>query len=176
MVKMRSANIFRRFSSITNPVVTAWDVYQKSCYKKVDFKIKETLSLKDAVQRFTSFDVGCLAVTNEEDKVVGIFTKRDYVNKVVSLGKEADHLFVKDVATYSPNIIYANKTESIDSCMNKMIFKDIRHLLVLDKEDTTFVGLLSIKDLMKEVMNDKSGTISRLSDFTIGKGAFFGSE
>jgi CBS domain containing-hemolysin-like protein len=60
--------------------------------------------------------------------------------------------------------------------MSKMMFKDIRHLLVIDDKKDEFVGMISIRDLIKEIMKKNNDTITRLSDFKIGKGAFFGSE
>jgi CBS domain-containing protein len=60
--------------------------------------------------------------------------------------------------------------------MNKMMFKDIRHLLVIDDKNEEFVGMISIKDLIKEIMRDRDNIITHLSDFKIGKGGFFGSE
>jgi hypothetical protein len=60
--------------------------------------------------------------------------------------------------------------------MNKMMFKDIRHLMITDDKNYNFVGMISIKDLIKEILKDKTETITRLSDFKIGKGGFFGSE
>ena len=60
--------------------------------------------------------------------------------------------------------------------MNKMMFKDIRHLLVIDDRNQEFIGMISIRDLMKE-MNDKNHEIiTRLTDFKLGKGAYFSSE
>ena len=49
-------------------------------------------------------------------------------------------------------------------------------LLVIDDNNVDFIGMISIKDLIKEIMNKNQDTISRLTDFKIGKGAFFGSE
>jgi hypothetical protein len=60
--------------------------------------------------------------------------------------------------------------------MNKMMFKDIRHLLVIDEKNEEFIGMISIKDLIKEIMNKNKDIITRLSDFKIGKGGYFGSE
>jgi hypothetical protein len=45
-----------------------------------------------------------------------------------------------------------------------------------DKEEDEFVGMISIKDLIKEINRKNEDTITRLSDFKIGKGAYFGSE
>jgi CBS domain containing-hemolysin-like protein len=83
---------------------------------------------------------------------------------------------VKDICSYTPNIIIAKKDDTIEQCMNKMLFKDIRHLLVIDETTNDVVGMISIKDLVKEVMKDKNDIITRLTDFKLGKGAYFGSE
>ena len=83
---------------------------------------------------------------------------------------------IKDICTYGPNIIIAKKDDTLEMCMNKMMYKDIRHLLVIDDNNVDFIGMISIKDLIKEIMKKNEDTISRLSDFKIGKGAFFGSE
>jgi CBS domain containing-hemolysin-like protein len=56
------------------------------------------------------------------------------------------------------------------------MFKDIRHLLVIDDKNEEFIGIISINDLIKEIMAKNTDIITRLSDFKVGKGAFFGSE
>uniref|UniRef100_A0A6C0D308 CBS domain-containing protein n=1 Tax=viral metagenome TaxID=1070528 RepID=A0A6C0D308_9ZZZZ len=156
--------------------VSALNVFENSCYRKVDFKINEDSNVKDAVVRFAAFNIGCLAVTDKNNKVIGVCSERDYINKVAALDKDIDKLKVKDICSYGPTIIAANKTDTLDDCMNKMMFKDIRHLLVVDDKNQDFIGMISIKDLIKEVLKDKSDIITRLSDFKIGKGGFFGSE
>jgi len=163
-----------KFSNI--PIVSALSVFQNSCYKKVDFKINEECHVKDAVVRFSAFNVGCLAVTDKNNKVIGVCSERDYINKVAAFGRETSNLKVKDISTYGTNIIIAKKDDSLDACMNKMMFKDIRHLLIMDDKNEECVGMISIKDLIKEILKNKSDTITRLSDFNIGKGAYFGSE
>lgn len=160
----------------SNQTVSALSVFEKSCYRKVDFRISEDNTAKDAVVRFTAFNVGCLAVTDKNNKVVGVCSERDYINKVAALDKDANLVKVKDICTYGPKIITANKTDSLDDCMNKMMFKDIRHLLILDDKNQDFTGMISIRDLFREILKNKSETITRLSDFKLGKGGFFGSE
>jgi len=167
--------IRRAFSTTLRPI-SALSVFEKSCYRKVDFKINEEFLVKDAVTRFTAFNVGCLAVTDKNNKVVGVCSERDYINKVAALDKNPYELKVKDICTYGPKIISANKTDTLDDCMNKMMFKDIRHLIIIDEKNEDFVGMISIKDLIKEILKDKTDVITRLSDFKIGKGGFFGSE
>jgi len=165
-----------RYFSTSNVPISALNVFQNSCYHKIDFKISENSNVKEAVTRFTAFNIGCLAVTDKENKVIGVCSERDFITKVASVGKNYEEVKVKDICTYGPKIIIAKKDDSLDACMHKMLFKDIRHLLVMDEKSNEFVGLISIKDLIKEIMKNNNDTIMRLSDFKIGKGSYFGSE
>jgi CBS domain-containing protein len=151
-------------------------VFEKSCYHKVDFKIGEQCSVSEAVMRFTAFNVGCLAVTDNQKRVVGVCSERDYINKVAAAGLAGGgNLRVKDICTYGPKIIVARPHDSLETCMQKMMFKDIRHLLIVDDADEC-LGMISIKDLIREILKDKNEAITRLGDFKVGKGGFFGSE
>jgi CBS domain-containing protein len=154
---------------------SALNVFEKSCYHRIDFKISEDASVKDAVSRFTTFNIGCLAVTDKNNKVVGVCSERDFITKVASYEKDVRQTKIKDICTYAP-IIIAKKDDSLETCMNKMMFKDIRHLLVVDDNNEEFIGMISIKDLIKEIIKKNDELIARLSDFKIGKGAYFGSE
>jgi predicted transcriptional regulator len=166
----------RRTISTNAGTISAMNVFENSCYHKIDFKINEESSAKEAVIRFSAFNIGCLAVTNSANKVVGVFSERDYIKKIASLDKHSQDVKVKEVCTYEPNIIIAKKDDTIETCMNKMMFKDIRHLLVIDDKNEEFIGMISIKDLIKEIINKNNDIITRLSDFKIGKGGYFGSE
>ena len=175
---MLSRSLLRSYSTISkvNASVSAMNVFENSCYHKIDFKVNEEASVKEAVTRFSAFNIGCLAVTDNSNKVVGVCSERDYIKKVSVTDKGVKDLKVKDICTYGPNIIIAKKDDSLEICMNKMMYKDIRHLLVIDDNNVDFIGMISIKDLIKEIMKKNEDTITRLSDFKIGKGAFFGSE
>ena len=162
--------------SIIKSTSSAMRVFGNSCFNKVDFKINESCFAKEAVVRFTAFNVGCLAVTDDNNKVVGVCSERDYINKVAALGKNSSEIRVKDICTYGPKIIVAKPDDSLETCMQKMMFKDIRHLIIMDDAHENCLGMLSIRDLIKEILKDKNETIARLGDFNLGKGAFFGSE
>jgi signal-transduction protein with cAMP-binding, CBS, and nucleotidyltransferase domain len=172
---MLSRAFSRKFSSITTPV-SAIDVFKKSCYHKIDFKINEDSSVQEAVNRFTAFNIGCLAVTDNSNKVVGVCSERDFITKVASLRKNSDTVKVKEICTYGPNTIIAKNSDTLTMCMNKMMFKDIRHLLVIDDNNEEFIGMISIKDLVKEMNEKNHEIITRLTDFGMGKGAYFSSE
>jgi predicted transcriptional regulator len=153
--------------------VSALSVYRNSCYHRIDFKISENDPAKNALHKFSAFNIGCLAVTNPQQHVVGVLSERDYLHKVSLLGKDDSLVPVKDICTYAP-ILIATPEDTVEKCMKKMLIKDIRHLLVMDKHEC--VGMISIKDLIKELMRDKNDIITRLSDFKTGRGGFFGSE
>jgi predicted transcriptional regulator len=166
----------RPFVTFSTNQATALTVFQNSCYQKVDFKINENSTAKEAVARFTAFNVGCLAVTDSHNKVVGVCSERDYIKKVAALDMNPNDVKVKEICTYGTNIIVAREGDSLQTCMNKMLFKDIRHLILMDEKNENCVGMISIKDLTKVVMKNNQETITRLSDFGLGKGAFLGSE
>lgn len=65
---------------------SATDALQKSCYYKIDFGISEDATVFEVVQRFAAYNIGALAVTDADKKVVGIVSERDYVSKVTSEG------------------------------------------------------------------------------------------
>ena len=164
----------KNFSSIDLLPVSDLDVYKKSCYYSIDYKINEESDVKEAVNRFTAFNVSCLAVTDNKGQVVGVCSGRDYINKVAALEKQNVNVKIKDICTYSPKVMIAKVDDTLETCMNKMLFKNIRHLLIYDK--TEFVGLISIKDLIKPLIDKNKYVVTKLSDFSMGKGAFFGSE
>jgi predicted transcriptional regulator len=165
----------RSFVTFSGNSATALSVFQNSCYQKVDFKINENSPVNEAVTRFTVFNIGCLAVTDATDKVVGVCSERDYIMKVAAHGLCPAETKVKDICTYRPMIV-AKSSDSLQNCMNKMLVKDIRHLVLLDDKKEKCLGMISIKDLIKEIMKDNQDSITRLSDFNLGKGAYFGSE
>lgn len=166
-----------KITSVAASSTSALRVFEKSCYHKVDFRIHQNKSVNEAVARFTAFNVGCLAVTDDQNRVVGVCSERDYINHVAASSTAAAGAFlqVKDICTFGPKIIVARPEDSLEVCMQKMMFKDIRHLLILNQEEDC-VGMISIKDLIKEILKDKDDAITRLSDFKVGKGGFFGSE
>jgi predicted transcriptional regulator len=163
------------YVTTTTTGVTALNVFQNSCYSNINFKINENSCAKEAISRFTAFNVGCLAVVDDSNAVVGVCAERDYISKVAALDKNPLNIKVKDICTYGPTIIVARADDSIHTCMNKMLFKEIRHLIIMDNNNDC-IGMISIRDLIKEVVKDNKESITRLTDFNLGKGAYLGSE
>lgn len=177
---MYTESMFRSLSKPLHTVskrcfsVNAAQLFDRSCYSKIDYKIQQTAPVQEAVVRFSAFDVGCLAVTDEDDKLVGIFSEGDFIKRVASVGKDSSNVQIKDVCTLAPNILIAKPDDSLEYCMSMMHVKNIRHLAIVDQQDLQ--GLISIKDLFAATIAQNEELIARLADFKIGKGAYFGSE
>ena len=82
---------------------------------------------------------------------------------------------VKEI--YTPNPITVFPDECIDDCMNLMLKKDFRHLPLVAKrggdDNHVVIGMISIKDCVKTVMDSKEETIQVLSNFALGKTGTF---
>lgn len=146
---------------------------------KIDFKISEKASVYDAIQRMAGHNIGCLAVTDGSEpkgKVIGVISERDYLTKVALLGKSSKSTTVGEICTHgAANLVIAEADDSIDDCMKKMLARDIRHLLVRDERGEV-ISMLSIKDLVKVCVAKHAEVVRKLSDFALGKGAFYGAD
>lgn len=163
----------RRFYSTLRSIPNAKSAFEKSCYHKIDFKINEKEMVYNAVQRFSAYDIGCLAVTNDHDRIVGVINERDYINKVALLGRSSKSTPVSEICKYEPNVCTALTTDDIHVCMNKMMDRNVRHLLVFEQEKNEIVGIISIRDLIKEVLLEKDKVIKALSNLNTGRGGHF---
>ena len=154
---------------------TASRIFLKSGYSKVDYRINQNKCVQQAVIRFAALDIGCVAVVDDDQKFVDLFSEGDFIKKVASSGKEAAAIQLKEICTQAPNVLIAKPTDSLEDCMVKMHLKNIRHLPIID-ENQDLKGLISIKDLFVEQIHQNTDLIERLGDFKLGKGCFFGSE
>ncbi len=117
----------------------------------------------DALRLMDEKNIGALLVL-EGDRLVGVFSERDYARSVVLKGKSAKETPVREVmsavrCTVSPD-------QSIDDCMTLMTDKRVRHLPVL--EAGHLVGLISIGDVVKAIISDRESTIRHLQDYITG--------
>jgi len=154
---------------------TADDALKFSGYQSIDFTIREDAPVYDAVQKFAAFNIGCLVTTDAAGNMTGVISERDYITKIALLGRTSKETPCKEIATAGPNIITATTDETVESCMEKMMGKGIRHLPIVDANKKV-TGMISIKDLVKTVVAEREKTIKVLSDFALGKGGHYGSD
>jgi len=117
----------------------------------------------NAVQLMADKDIGSLIVM-DGDKLVGIVTERDYARKVILEGKSSKDSAVDEVMTTRMLCVTPDRT--VDECMALMTDKRVRHLPVLD--DKRVVGVVSIGDLVKAVINEQQVIIEQLQDYIHG--------
>ncbi|NML86106.1 CBS domain-containing protein [Polaromonas sp.] len=120
-------------------------------------------SVFDALQRMAEKGIGALLVL-EGDAIVGIVTERDYARKIVLMGRTSALTLVRDVMT-SP-VMFVGPAQTGEQCMALMTDNRLRHLPVID--DGKLVGLISIGDLVKNIISEQKFVIEQLEHYITG--------
>jgi len=118
-------------------------------------------SVFDALSLMAKHGIGALLVL-EGRKLVGIFSERDYARKVVLKGKASRDTPVRDIM--SDRISCVTLNQSVEDCMALMTDRHVRHLPVLGSEDEV-LGVVSIGDLVKEVISEQKFIIEQLERY-----------
>ena len=114
----------------------------------------------DALKLMAEKNIGAILVIKDEE-VKGIFSERDYARKVVLEGRSSHELVVENIM--STKVLYVTPDTMIDECMALMIEKRIRHLPVYENEK--LIGLVSIGDVVKELLEHKDFMIDQLERY-----------
>lgn len=114
----------------------------------------------EALQLMALHDVGALPVIND-DKLVGILSERDYARKVILHGRSSQDIAVRDIMT--SDVVTVDPMRTVEDCMSVMTQKRVRHLPICD--GVRLVGLVSIGDLVKEVIAEQEQTIRQLESY-----------
>jgi CBS domain-containing protein len=117
-----------------------------------------------ALELMKEKSVGALVVIYQE-RIVGIFSERDYARKVVLHGKSSLETPVKEVMTF--RVYSVGLDTPAEECMALMSQKRVRHLPVLD--EGKLIGLVSIGDVVKSIISEHSSTIEHLQNYIRGK-------
>ena len=124
------------------------------------FVVQRGATVREAVQAMTAHNVGIVLVL-EGERLVGVFSERDVVRRVVDRGLDPDRTPVGDVMT--AQIIAGDPDEDYQSAMRKMDQANIRHLLVV--EGPQMLSMISIRDLIRVDMQDKGEEIRYLREY-----------
>jgi CBS domain-containing protein len=117
----------------------------------------------DAVKRMADRNIGALLVL-EEQKIVGIVTERDYARKIVLMGRSSKETPVRDIMSFP--VMYVRPDQTNEECMALMTDNRLRHLPVVDKGK--LIGLLSIGDLVKDIISEQKFIIEQLEHYITG--------
>ena len=121
-------------------------------------------SVFDALERMADKGIGALLVL-QGDAIVGIVTERDYARKIALKGRTSALTLVRDVMTTS--VMSIKPTQTSEECMALMTNNRLRHLPVVDHGQ--LVGLISIGDLVKDIISEQKFVIEQLEHYISGK-------
>jgi CBS domain-containing protein len=117
-------------------------------------------SVVDAVRIMTARNIGAVPVV-EDERLVGIFTERDVMARVVAVGLDPKITPVGDVM--SPDLVTADVRDSCDTCLRRMQQARVRHLIVLN--EGRLAGILSLRDLLAVDADEKDEAINLLNAY-----------
>lgn len=127
------------------------------------FSITPDISVYRALEIMMERNVSSLVVV-ENDKLIGIFTERDYARKVILKGKSSRETQIGDIMT--GNVITVTPDNRIDECMQLMSDKSIRHLPVV--ENGKLAGLVSIGDVVRYIIEEQKFIIENMEHYITG--------
>jgi CBS domain-containing protein len=126
--------------------------------------IEPNATVIDALKLMAEKGIGALVVTHDYE-VVGMISERDYARKIILQNKTSVGTKVKEIMT--DKVYYVGPKTTSDECLALMTQQSIRHLPVLKNGD--LIGLISIGDVVKAVIENQETEIRELSDYISGK-------
>jgi CBS domain-containing protein len=122
--------------------------------------VSPTATVYEALTLMARHEVGALAVI-DVDRLVGMFSERDYARKVILHGKASKDIAVADIMT--TRVLTVRPEHTVQDCMAFMTDKRIRHLPVMS--DASVIGMISIGDVVKAMLDEQEFVIKQLEHY-----------
>ena len=140
------------------------------------YTISPSASVLDVITLMAEKKIGALLVVDDSaeagesagtqgPKIIGIITERDYARRVILMGRSSKDTPVRDVMT--PQVMYVRPDQTNEECMALMTDNRLRHLPVMD--NGKLVGLISIGDLVKDIISEQRFIIEQLEHYIHGE-------
>ena len=128
--------------------------------EQTTFTISPEATVLEAISLMANKGIGAVVVT-DQDKVVGILSERDYTREVMLMERTSKETAVQEIMT--AKVLTVTKSTSVETCLDLMTDRHLRHLPVV--ENDRLIGLISIGDLVKAVMDDQRKLIDQLQQY-----------
>lgn len=128
------------------------------------YNVTPSTTVLEALKLMAAKEIGALVVV-ENDKLVGILSERDYARKVALMERSSRTTEVREIMTNK--VMCVSPSESIEYCMTTMTEHRLRHLPVL--EEGKLIGLISIGDLVKNIISNQQDMIRHLEQYIRGE-------
>lgn len=124
------------------------------------YQLAPSITVFEALQLLAQYEVGAMLVM-DQGKLVGVVSERDYTRKVALQGRNSKTTLVADIMTR--DLITVTPQTRTRDCMTLMSQKRVRHLPVVDGDQV--LGMISIRDIMDDIIADHELTISQLTSY-----------
>lgn len=129
------------------------------------FTIAPEATILEALRMMADHNIGALLVASENE-IAGIVSERDCIRKVELKGKHVKDTQVREIMT--SDVITVDCSQPLEECMSLMLDKNIRHLPVYD--GNKLMGLVSVRDVLREVIEVQQMMLSQLERYITGGG------
>ena len=127
------------------------------------WSVEPKATIFEALEIMSEKEIGALLVM-EDGKLTGIFSERDYARKVILKGKSSKETQVGELMT--KKVFYMDPQKTINDCMAMMTAKRIRHVPVI--EDNQVMGIVTIGDVVNQIISEQEVTINHLENYITG--------
>ena len=127
------------------------------------WSVEPKATIFEALEIMSEKEIGALLVM-EDGKLMGIFSERDYARKVILKGKSSKETPVGELMT--KKVFYIDPQKTINDCMAMMTAKRIRHVPVI--EDNQVMGIVTIGDVVNQIISEQEVTINHLENYITG--------
>ena len=129
------------------------------------WSIEPEATVHQALALLADKDIGALLVL-KGDRLVGVFSERDFARTAYRIGRDCSSMLVSELMT--ADVITIGPEFTLDDCMELITRERIRHLPVM--EHGQLIGMVSIGDVVKAIIDSQQHTIDNLENYILGKG------